>query len=240
MVSAPGFWQLGLYDWGIPLRVQPCSICWLYWEMTNSSGTVESQLAYDPYGRVTQLQGSMSPDCEYAGYYLHAPSGLSLTATRAYHSGFGRFINRDSIEEAGGTNLFAYTDNDPIKTTDQSGLQAPVTLEPITADPTLPFSGPFGSTPVFPLMSPPFSVRPPRHPGDFNKCIEECMQELGLAMLQWIGQGGADIAPWALAQMLDECVERCMAPPPRGGGTPIKNFPAKRCVKKLAPKKKAA
>ena len=51
-------------------------------EMTNSSGAIQDQDAYDPFGRVTQLQGSVSPDYQYAGYYLHAASGLYLTRWR--------------------------------------------------------------------------------------------------------------------------------------------------------------
>ena len=64
----------------------------------------------------------MVPDFGFEGYYLHAPSGLSLTMTRAYSSNQGRFINRDTIAEVGGINLFGYIDNNPIGGADPSGM----------------------------------------------------------------------------------------------------------------------
>ena len=90
-------------------------------EMTNSSGTIEAQYAYDPYGQVTKISESVAADFGYAGYYLHARSGLNLTRTRAYSSLQGRFINRDPIMEKGGVNVFANVSNNPISFTDPSG-----------------------------------------------------------------------------------------------------------------------
>jgi len=55
-------------------------------EMTDGSGTIGAQYAYDPYGRSTLLQGSMASDRQFGGYYFHAPSDLCLTRTRAYAS----------------------------------------------------------------------------------------------------------------------------------------------------------
>jgi RHS repeat-associated protein len=66
-------------------------------EMVDSSGNIQAQYAYDPYGNETKLQGSLDSDFRYAGYYYHAPSGLSLTQNRAYSPVLGRFINRDPI-----------------------------------------------------------------------------------------------------------------------------------------------
>jgi RHS repeat-associated protein len=95
-------------------------------EITNSSGVIQCQLAYDPFGRVTQLQGSISPDFQFAGYYFHSPSGLALTRTRPYASSQGRWINRDPIGELGGVNLFDYVRNNPVLLTDHLGLCNPV------------------------------------------------------------------------------------------------------------------
>jgi RHS repeat-associated protein len=93
-------------------------------EMIDGSGNIVAQYSYDPYGNATKLQGSMDSDFQYAGYYFHAPSGLLLTQTRAYSPVLGRFISRDPIEEAGGVNLYAYCENNPIGFRDPSGLQA--------------------------------------------------------------------------------------------------------------------
>jgi RHS repeat-associated protein len=66
-------------------------------ELTDSSGNIQAQYSYDPYGKVTQLQGSLASDFQYAGYYFHAPSGLNLAVHRAYDANLGRWINRDPI-----------------------------------------------------------------------------------------------------------------------------------------------
>ena len=94
-------------------------------EMTDSSGNVQAQYAYDPYGRATKLQGSLASDFRYAGYYFHAPSGLSLTLYRAYNPSFGRWISRDPITE-NSTSLYSYVQNDPVRQTDVFGLEGGV------------------------------------------------------------------------------------------------------------------
>ena len=119
---ASSFSQLSLYK-GHPVGFNPVSRAGSIREMTNSSGAIESQLAYDPYGRVAQLQGSISPDFQYAGYYEHAPSGENLTLFRAYNATSGRWINRDPSLEDGGVNLYGYLYNNPLSGVDLLGLQ---------------------------------------------------------------------------------------------------------------------
>ena len=107
---------------GHPVGFNPVSHAGSMREMTNSSGAIQDQRNYDPYGRVTQLQGTLAGHFQYGGYYMHVRSGLNLTRTRAYASSQGRFISRDPIEENGGINLFAYVNNGPTNFADPSGL----------------------------------------------------------------------------------------------------------------------
>ncbi|MCC7532085.1 MAG: RHS repeat-associated core domain-containing protein, partial [Candidatus Melainabacteria bacterium] len=93
-------------------------------EMTNNAGSVQSQLQYDPFGRVVRLQGGLLPDFQFGDYYYHSSSGLNLTTTRGYSSSLGRFLSRDTIGEEGGINLFAYMDNHPINGVDPEGTCA--------------------------------------------------------------------------------------------------------------------
>ncbi len=100
-------------------------------EITNSSGTIQAQYAYDPYGQVTKIAGSgPDSDFQYAGYYYHGPSGLNLTLNRAYNPGLGRWINRDPIGETLGANLYSYVNNETISVIDPSGLAAVVICLP--------------------------------------------------------------------------------------------------------------
>ncbi len=93
-------------------------------EMTDNSGVIQAQYAFDPFGRVTKISEAIASDFGYAGYYFHSRSGLNLTKTRAYSASLGRFITRDTIEERGGVNLFAYVSNMPVQGRDPFGLYA--------------------------------------------------------------------------------------------------------------------
>jgi len=97
--SVTPFVHLGLID-RYPDGFNPLDRPGSIREMTNTSGTIQSQYAYDPFGRVAKLQGSLSSDFQYAGYYNHAPSNLNLTPRRAYAANFGRWISRDPLGEA--------------------------------------------------------------------------------------------------------------------------------------------
>jgi RHS repeat-associated protein len=91
-------------------------------EVTGTSGTMLARYDYDPYGRMTVVSGSFNADFGYAGMYYHAPSGLNLTLYRAYNADWGRWINRDPIEENGGLNLYDYVRNSSINYVDPFGL----------------------------------------------------------------------------------------------------------------------
>ncbi len=86
---------------------------------------VAQQFDYDPYGRATQIAGSMTADFGFTGDYHHAATGLNLTIYRAYDPNLGRWLSRDPMGENGGINLYQYCFNDPINLWDPSGLIAP-------------------------------------------------------------------------------------------------------------------
>jgi RHS repeat-associated protein len=113
-------------------------------EMTDSAGNIQAQYSYDAYGRMSKLSGSLAADFQFANYYYHAPSGLSLAVNRTYRAAFGRWINRDPIGEPGGLNLYDYVNNRPIDSTDPLGL-APFVEPPFSApDPILTTPGLWG------------------------------------------------------------------------------------------------
>lgn len=98
--------------------------------MTDDNGDVQAAYSFDPFGRPEKLEGVLESDFQFAGYYLHARSGLNLTIARAYSADLGRFINRDPIGEDGGINLYGYVQNDPLGAVDPQGTYA-VTGPPV-------------------------------------------------------------------------------------------------------------
>jgi RHS repeat-associated protein len=100
-------------------------------ELSDTSGNVQASYNYDPFGRTTKLQGSLSSDHQYSGYYTHASSGLNLAVLRAYSGVLERWISRDPLEEVGGINLYCYVNNNPISFNDLSGLIPPPSFDDI-------------------------------------------------------------------------------------------------------------
>jgi RHS repeat-associated protein len=111
-------------------------------DMTDSSGAVQVHYEYDLYGQRTKTAGALDSDFQYAGYYMHAPSGLNLTVYRAYGPDLGRWLNRDPIYEVGGVNLYSYVGNEPIGATDPSGLTCSTCMIPAVSDNAMPARNP--------------------------------------------------------------------------------------------------
>jgi RHS repeat-associated protein len=92
-------------------------------ELIASDGaTIAVRYSYDPFGRATQVSGSINCDFQYAGMYEHPTSDLNLTMYRAYNPNIGRWISRDPSGEDSGANLYAYCSNSPVDNCDLSGL----------------------------------------------------------------------------------------------------------------------
>lgn len=93
-------------------------------ELLNSSGAIQSEIDYDPFGQSSFITTSgAAPDFGYTGIYSHERSGLNLTLFRVYSPNLGRWLSRDPLEEQFGENLYTYSANAPFKFTDRLGLQ---------------------------------------------------------------------------------------------------------------------
>jgi RHS repeat-associated protein len=88
----------------------------------------------DPYGVTTLVSGTNMATFQYAGMYMHQPSGLYVTTGdgdgdggRLYDTNTARFINRD-FDGAEflpqGPNLYSYVGNSPINFIDPDGTDA--------------------------------------------------------------------------------------------------------------------
>jgi RHS repeat-associated protein len=90
--------------------------------ISDSSGNVVSEYVYDVWGNLVSSSGSVSQPYEYVGregYYREGE--LYLLGQRWYDSSVGRFISRDPIREVGGTNIYLYTNNNPLAFIDPIG-----------------------------------------------------------------------------------------------------------------------
>ena len=63
--------------------------------------------------------------------FHHARSGLYLTHYRAYDPHLGRWLSRDPLGLAGGMNLYAYVEGNPISYTDPTGLETYICQVPL-------------------------------------------------------------------------------------------------------------
>ncbi|MBI2802930.1 MAG: hypothetical protein HYX63_22130 [Gammaproteobacteria bacterium] len=75
-----------------------------------------------PSGPKGQTSSPTLLNFRFAGMIFHSDSGLYLTHYRAYDPRDGRWLSRDPIEEAAGTNLYAYANNNPLSFVDPYGL----------------------------------------------------------------------------------------------------------------------
>ncbi len=90
--------------------------------LTDSNGTVQTQYTYDPFGNTTASGTGSSNASQFTGRENDG-TGLYYYRARYYSSSLQRFISEDPIGFDGGdVNLYAYVANDPINSTDPSGL----------------------------------------------------------------------------------------------------------------------
>jgi RHS repeat-associated protein len=90
--------------------------------LTDTSGTVQTQYTYEPFGKTT-VSGPSNPNpLEYTGRENDG-NGLYYYRARYYNPTFQRFISEDPLEFGGGdADLFAYASDDPSDFRDPFGL----------------------------------------------------------------------------------------------------------------------
>jgi RHS repeat-associated protein len=104
---------------------------WNVVALTNASGTVQERMRYDAFGRITWLNAAFAVKANsdfawnraFTGQVLDSETGMMLYRNRFYHTGLGRFVQRDPIGYgAGDENLYRYVSNMPLIHTDIRGL----------------------------------------------------------------------------------------------------------------------
>jgi len=88
----------------------------------DSTGTVQTQYTYEPFGYATQTGLASTNSYKYTGREDDG-TGLYFYRARYYHPRLQRFIAEDPIGFAGGdVNLYGYVDNNPQSFRDPRGL----------------------------------------------------------------------------------------------------------------------
>jgi RHS repeat-associated protein len=87
--------------------------------LVNSGGGISESAQYEAFGEST---GYDSTRYGYTGRERDADTGLMYYRARWYDPSQGRFLSEDPIGFLGGTNFYAYVDNNPLTNTDPSGL----------------------------------------------------------------------------------------------------------------------
>jgi RHS repeat-associated protein len=90
--------------------------------LTSSTGAIQNQYSYDPYGNVTASNATFTNPYQFMGREADAP-GLYYYRARYYSPMMAGFISEDPIGFAGGQlSFYAYVGGDPLDYTDPYGL----------------------------------------------------------------------------------------------------------------------
>jgi len=89
------------------------------------TGNVVAEYDYTPFGKTRRATGARVDHCpfRFAGAYLDEETRTYYFGYRHYDPRTKQWLSRDPIGEAGGLNLFAYCNNDPINHYDVLGLR---------------------------------------------------------------------------------------------------------------------
>jgi RHS repeat-associated protein len=96
----------------------------------DSAGNRVSTHAYTPYGQAIGDDFSLQP-FGMSTKRSDFSSGLVYFGYRFYMPNLGRWLNRDPLQEAGGINLYAYVNGDPMGYVDPDGRFAMLLLPPL-------------------------------------------------------------------------------------------------------------
>jgi RHS repeat-associated protein len=92
--------------------------------VTSSDGSIAAHYEYDPYGNELVANGPIAENNAYrfSTKYFDSENGIYYYGYRYYFPQFGRWLNRDPINEAAGPNINAYVNNQPTNLWDLLGL----------------------------------------------------------------------------------------------------------------------
>jgi RHS repeat-associated protein len=93
-------------------------------KITDGSLNIVWDGVFDPFGNVATASSLSLTNLRFPGQYFDSETSLNQNWNRDYDPTTGRYIQRDPLGLFGGTNTYAYVDNNPISFTDPMGLAA--------------------------------------------------------------------------------------------------------------------
>jgi RHS repeat-associated protein len=93
--------------------------------LSSDTGSLANTYSYDSFGNSTSSGQTVLNSYQYTAREFDTETGLYYNRARYYDPSLGRFINEDPVHFRGGTNFYAYVDNDPVDGSDPSGLFPP-------------------------------------------------------------------------------------------------------------------
>jgi RHS repeat-associated protein len=89
--------------------------------LASPAGALATQYTYEPFGNTTSAGPASANPFQFTAR-ANDGTGLYFYRARYYDPTTGRFLSEDPIRFAGGTNLYRYSDGDPVDETDPFGL----------------------------------------------------------------------------------------------------------------------
>jgi RHS repeat-associated protein len=93
-------------------------------ELLDGVGAIRAHYAYDPFGGLTAMTGdhAAANPIRFSTKRQDEATGWLYYGYRDLDPVWGRWLNRDPIEERGGFNVYAHTNNSPMSNIDKLGL----------------------------------------------------------------------------------------------------------------------
>jgi RHS repeat-associated protein len=100
--------------------------------VTNTGGAMVWKTTYQPYGTTGTPSSTITQNLRLPGQYADTETGFSYNLNRDYMPNLGRYLESDPAGLQGGLNLYAYELDNPLRSSDPTGLGNPPSHSPHT------------------------------------------------------------------------------------------------------------
>ncbi|MFO1434557.1 MAG: RHS repeat-associated core domain-containing protein [Candidatus Competibacteraceae bacterium] len=91
-------------------------------KLTDKNGSVQWSAIYDSFGRAHIQNTSIINNLRFPGQYFDIETKTHSNYSRDYEPDSGRYIQPDPVGLRGGVNVYIYSDNNPLKNLNRSGV----------------------------------------------------------------------------------------------------------------------